>query len=107
MTTPKQFSTHLPVNQMDASGTILSEDLARQWAEALKGSSVTFDGQRVGKVERAEVDEFGLHVSGVLNADKAYCDLHFFDAGELWAWISVPPTIAERVDSCPHCGAMS
>lgn len=31
------------------------------------------------------------------------CELHFIDCGHLWAWITLPPTIADEVDECPHC----
>jgi len=32
------------------------------------------------------------------------CKYHFIDIKTLWAWITLPPTIASEVSQCPHCG---
>lgn len=33
------------------------------------------------------------------------CKFHMVDVGTLWAWLdAVNPTMAIKVDMCPHCG---
>lgn len=36
------------------------------------------------------------------NPDRK-CELHFIDANKLYSWITLPPTLANEVNECPHC----